>query len=60
MTCQDCIPEFGEECTNAATYIKGLESNNLKRRDDIKSYEKSPSETVKRFLDRYFGEQMLP
>ena len=26
MTCQECIPEFGEECTNAATYIKGLES----------------------------------
>ena len=60
MTCQECIPEFGEECINAATYIKGQESNNFKRTDDIKSYEKSPSKTVKRFLYRYFGEQVLP
>ena len=29
MTCQECIPEFGEECINAATHIKGLESNNF-------------------------------
>ena len=29
MTCQECIPEFGEECSNAATSIKGLGSNNL-------------------------------
>ena len=41
MICQECIPEFGEECTNAATYIKDTLAS--------KCFPETPSEYTNRF-----------